>query len=63
MSLLARRYCAIVLLLFTPALTALAQDCSHYTEQRQPFFGDTHVHTRYSLDASTQGTRTTPDQA
>ena len=30
---------------------------------RKPFFGDTHVHTKYSLDASTQDTRTTPAQA
>lgn len=43
--------------------TEQRSSCSHYEETRRPFFGDLHVHTRYSLDASTQGTRTTPAQA
>ena len=37
--------------------------CRDFTLERRPFFGDTHVHTKYSLDASTQGTRTTPAEA
>ncbi len=37
--------------------------CTHYTAERQPFFGDTHVHTAYSFDASSQDTRNTPRDA
>ena len=37
--------------------------CRDYTPERRPFFGDLHVHTARSQDASTQDTRVTPRDA
>jgi hypothetical protein len=37
--------------------------CSHFEAQRQPLFGDAHVHTAFSFDAGGQDTRNTPRDA
>ncbi len=37
--------------------------CASYDVNRRPFFGDTHVHTGFSQDASTQDNRITPREA
>lgn len=45
------------------AVTEKRQPCAQYTATRRPFFGDTHVHTAWSFDASSQDTRNKPPQA
>ena len=42
---------------------APAVRCKGYLAERQPFFGDLHVHTGLSLDANLQGTRLRPVDA
>ncbi|MBW1904898.1 MAG: DUF3604 domain-containing protein [Deltaproteobacteria bacterium] len=37
--------------------------CASYNPLRDPFFGDTHIHTNLSLDANLNGTRPGPDEA
>jgi hypothetical protein len=44
-------------------ITEEREPCLDYTPLRRPFFGDTHVHTARSQDASTQDTRVSPADA
>ncbi|MDH3686599.1 MAG: DUF3604 domain-containing protein [Myxococcales bacterium] len=42
---------------------AAAQDCPDYNPERNPYFGDTHVHTAFSFDAVLLGVEAEPSEA
>ena len=45
------------------AVTEQREPCADYEPLRRPWFGDTHVHTAWSFDASSQDTRNKPADA
>ncbi len=46
-----------------PLVDDAARRCRDYNPLRNPYFGDLHVHTVYSLDANTQGTIISPHES
>ncbi|MFP6641266.1 MAG: DUF3604 domain-containing protein, partial [Myxococcota bacterium] len=43
--------------------TEVRARCDHYDRFKQPFFGELHLHTSYSVDAANLDTRATPADA
>lgn len=59
----------ICCLVFAPGSWALddrdgtGNNCTNFNPYGNPYFGDTHAHTKFSVDAYAQGVETTPEQA
>src|SRR5262245_16858269 len=61
-------HCLIAALSFAAApepfeRTEKREPCAHHERTRQVLFGETHLHTQYSMDAATLDTRNTPADA
>ena len=52
-----------VLLTLTAHPILAAEPCTHFAPERQPFFGDLHIHTRYSFDSFLSNQKNDPDSA
>ncbi|MBW2316640.1 MAG: DUF3604 domain-containing protein, partial [Deltaproteobacteria bacterium] len=48
---------------FLPSMPAFAQTCPDFTLDRQPYVGDTHIHTAYSFDSVLLGVEALPPAA
>lgn len=57
------RWWVLVWIIVTRATVAPAQTCAHHDMDRQPFFGDVHVHSALSFDAYLFDTRNGPREA